>query len=79
MATKSKTVFVCGECGYETPKWVGKCPGCGEWNTMVEDVRLPQKAAVSAAPRPAHTFSGNAAVANKRGGRAPLCNRNIRA
>ena len=57
MATKSKTVFVCGECGYETPKWVGKCPGCGEWNTMVEDVRLPQKAAVSAAPRPAHTFS----------------------
>lgn len=57
MATKSKMVFVCGECGYETPKWVGKCPGCGEWNTMVEDVRLPQKAAVSAAPRPAHTFS----------------------
>lgn len=57
MATKSKTVFVCGECGYETPKWVGKCPGCGEWNTMVEDVRLPQKAAVSVAPRPAHTFS----------------------
>lgn len=57
MATKSKTVFVCGECGYETPKWVGKCPGCGEWNTMVEDVRLPQKAAVSAAPRPAHIFS----------------------
>ena len=57
MATKSKTVFVCGECGYETPKWVGKCPGCGEWNTMVEDVRLPQKAAASAAPRPTHTFS----------------------
>lgn len=57
MATKSKTVFVCGECGYETPKWVGKCPGCGEWSTMVEDVRLPQKAAATAAPRPAHTFS----------------------
>ncbi len=57
MATKSKTVFVCSECGYETPKWAGKCPGCGEWNTMVEDVRLPQKSAVSVAPRPAHTFS----------------------
>lgn len=57
MATRSKTVFVCSECGYETPKWAGKCPGCGEWNTMVEDVRLPQKSAVSAAPRPAHTFS----------------------
>ena len=37
MATRSKTVFVCSECGYETPKWAGKCPGCGEWNTMVED------------------------------------------
>lgn len=57
MATRSKTVFVCSECGYETPKWAGKCPGCGEWNTMVEGVRLPQKSAVSAAPRPAHTFS----------------------
>lgn len=57
MATRSKTVFVCSECGYETPKWAGKCPGCGEWNTMVEDVRLPQKSAVLAAPRPAHTFS----------------------
>ena len=57
MATRSKTVFVCSECGYETPKWAGKCPGCGEWNTMVEDVRLPQKSAASAAPRPAHTFS----------------------
>ena len=57
MATRSKTVFVCSECGYETPKWAGKCPGCGEWNTMVEDVRLPQKSAVSAVPRPAHTFS----------------------
>ena len=41
MATKSKTVFVCGECGYETPKWVGKCPGCGEWNTMVEHIEKP--------------------------------------
>lgn len=57
MATRSKTVFVCSECGYETPKWAGKCPGCGEWNTMVEDVRLPQKSAVSAVPRPTHTFS----------------------
>lgn len=57
MAAKSKTVFVCSECGYETPKWAGKCPGCGEWNTMVEDVRLPQKSAVSAVPRPVHTFS----------------------
>jgi DNA repair protein RadA/Sms len=35
---KLKTVFVCQECGYESPKWMGKCPGCGQWNTMVEEV-----------------------------------------
>jgi DNA repair protein RadA/Sms len=29
---------VCQECGYETPKWLGKCPSCGEWNTFVEEV-----------------------------------------
>lgn len=34
---KGKTVFVCQECGYDTPKWLGKCPGCGQWNTMVEE------------------------------------------
>ena len=42
MAVKSKTVFVCSECGYESPKWIGKCAGCGAWNTMTEDVRLAQ-------------------------------------
>ncbi|SYX86423.1 DNA repair protein RadA [Paenibacillus alvei] len=34
---KVKTKFFCTECGYETPKWMGKCPGCSEWNTMVEE------------------------------------------
>jgi len=33
---KAKTVFFCSECGYETPKWSGRCPSCGTWNTMVE-------------------------------------------
>jgi DNA repair protein RadA/Sms len=33
---KKKTVFFCKECGTESPKWLGKCPGCGEWNTLVE-------------------------------------------
>lgn len=56
MAAKSKTVYVCNECGYETAKWVGKCSNCGAWNSMVEDVRLPQKAVASTA-RTAHTFS----------------------
>lgn len=33
---KQKTVFVCQQCGAESPKWMGKCPVCGEWNSMVE-------------------------------------------
>ena len=37
MAGKTKTVYVCSSCGYDAPKWLGKCPGCGEWNTMVEE------------------------------------------
>jgi DNA repair protein RadA/Sms len=35
---KSKTVFVCRNCGNESPKWIGKCPGCGEWNTYAEEI-----------------------------------------
>ena len=34
---KTKTVFFCNNCGHESPKWLGKCPGCGEWNTFVEE------------------------------------------
>ncbi len=33
------TVHVCSACGHETPRWAGQCPGCGEWNTLVEEVR----------------------------------------
>ena len=36
MANKVKTVFFCSNCGNESPKWLGRCPACGEWNTMVE-------------------------------------------
>ncbi|MDR2496102.1 MAG: DNA repair protein RadA [Tannerellaceae bacterium] len=35
---KTKTVFYCSNCGADSPKWVGKCPNCGEWNTYVEEV-----------------------------------------
>ena len=34
---KVKTVFFCSECGYESPKWMGQCPGCRAWNTMTEE------------------------------------------
>ena len=37
MATKKKTAWFCRECGYESPKWLGKCPDCGNWNTFVEE------------------------------------------
>ena len=37
MAAKEKTVFFCKSCGNESPKWFGKCPACGEWNTCVEE------------------------------------------
>lgn len=40
MASKSKSVFVCSQCGYESVKWYGKCPQCGEWNTMEEQVSI---------------------------------------
>ncbi len=33
---KDKTQYVCSACGYDSPKWIGKCPACGEWNTFVE-------------------------------------------
>lgn len=38
--SKIKTKFVCQECGAEASKWLGRCPGCGEWNTMVEEVAV---------------------------------------
>jgi DNA repair protein RadA/Sms len=37
---KRKTKFMCSECGYESPKWMGKCPGCSAWNKMVEEVEV---------------------------------------
>jgi len=35
---KDKTLFVCSECGGTSPKWLGKCPSCGAWNTLIEQV-----------------------------------------
>ena len=41
---KKKTVYVCQDCGYDSAKWLGKCPGCGAWNTMVEETIAPDVA-----------------------------------
>ena len=38
---KIKTVYVCSECGYETPRWLGRCPDCGSWNTLTEQESAP--------------------------------------
>src|ERR1041385_6567176 len=35
---KTKTLFFCNACGYESPKWLGKCPSCGAWNSFAEEV-----------------------------------------
>ena len=43
MATKEKSVFFCKSCGNESPKWFGKCPACGEWNTCVEEKEVRSK------------------------------------
>ncbi len=43
---KEKSAYVCEQCGYDTPKWMGRCPSCGEWNTMKE-IRLGPKRTIS--------------------------------
>ena len=37
---KVKTKWVCQNCGYETPKYIGKCPDCGNWGTLVEEIEV---------------------------------------
>lgn len=49
---RSGSVFACSSCGHESPKWHGRCPGCGEWNTLVEERAAP-KSAGSASTRAA--------------------------
>lgn len=40
---KTKSAYFCQECGFESPKWVGKCPSCGQWNTFVEEIISKEK------------------------------------
>ena len=46
---KQKTVYVCSNCGADSPKWLGKCPNCGSWNSYVEEVVVKEPAARSVA------------------------------
>ena len=54
---KTKSVYICGECGYRSPKWLGKCPGCGSWNTLVETLDASSKQ--SAASRPSASIQSS--------------------
>lgn len=55
---KRKVKFVCQECGYESARWMGKCPGCHEWNTMTEELE-------ASSSRAAHTISGGTHIVSK--------------
>ena len=57
MATKTKSVYRCTECGTEYPRWAGKCDACGEWNTLVEEMAAPKAASSGAARRKAGVAS----------------------
>ncbi len=52
---KAKTQFVCQSCGYQAPKWLGRCPGCQQWNTFVEERVIEEKAS----ERDLLSFEGN--------------------
>lgn len=56
MLKNKKIVYFCQQCGYESPKWMGQCPGCREWNTFVEEAVSTKKS----------TSSGSGSLAEKR-------------
>jgi DNA repair protein RadA/Sms len=56
MATKPKTIYVCANCGHNSPRWQGKCPECGEWNTFQEQ-SAPTSSRVSGNTRPGQVQS----------------------
>lgn len=57
----SNTVFFCKECGYESAKWLGKCPGCNSWNSFVEE-KVNKKSSSKTSTGYSATFSGNSTV-----------------
>jgi len=47
---KPKAVFICQNCGFQSPKWLGRCPNCGEWNTLIEEIEEEMTAEYSFPP-----------------------------
>lgn len=50
---KVKSIFICENCGYESPKWLGKCPDCNNWNTFEESL-VEKKSSVAAVAKKYH-------------------------
>ena len=65
---KAKTIFVCSECGNESPKWLGKCPACNSWNTFFEQKLIEKKSGikekglVSNSPKALNSYQGKECV-----------------
>ena len=63
---KMKTVYVCTQCGETSPRWLGRCPSCGAWNTMTEDVVVePAKATTTRSAAPARVPGQTSLVPHK--------------
>ncbi|MBW2115941.1 MAG: hypothetical protein JRH04_14185, partial [Deltaproteobacteria bacterium] len=41
MTRQTRSIYVCQSCGYQAPKWIGRCPDCGRWDSMVEEAPKP--------------------------------------
>src|SRR6516225_9241386 len=63
---KPKTIYACQECGAQSQKWLGRCPDCGAWNSLVEEQPLPAAAGAGAAAAAASNRYSLAATAGPR-------------
>ena len=59
---RSATVHVCSQCGHEAARWAGRCPGCGEWNTLIEQTRVTPRRGGGSSGRVGATGRGTAAA-----------------
>ncbi|WP_342646583.1 DNA repair protein RadA [Mucilaginibacter sp. CSA2-8R] len=66
---KTKSAYFCQSCGYESPKWLGKCPSCGQWNTFVEEVVEKPNAAIPNW-KPSNNNSGPKSTSTQRANKA---------
>ncbi|HHL33032.1 MAG TPA: DNA repair protein RadA [Desulfobulbaceae bacterium] len=62
---KNKPLFICGECGYQSRKWLGKCPDCGQWDSLSEQQPAIAAAASATIPRPRLLSSSDTAAHNR--------------